>query len=91
MIRKSTIKPRLELDPLAVGRRVSGLRRKRGWRQVDLAEASGVHPAVIGLIEVGLRVPSRDAAIGLAVALRRSIEWILFGLARNGRLWNLSK
>jgi len=80
----------IELDPVAIGRRIRTLRCKRGWRQLDLANASGVHPGVIGAIEVGLRVPSRDAAIGLAVALRRSIEWILFGMATRGRLWKLA-
>jgi len=80
----------ITLDPVAIGRRLRVTRCKRGWRQVDLANASGVNAGVIGAIEVGLRVPSRDAAIGLAVALRRSIEWILFGLKNRGQLHRLA-
>jgi transcriptional regulator with XRE-family HTH domain len=55
----------------------------------DLAERSGVHIGVIGCIEIGRRVPSRDATVALARVFRRSIEHILFGLARNGKLWKL--
>ena len=78
-----------KLDPVAIGRRVRELRKKCGWRMQDLADRSGVHPAVIGLIEVGIRRPSLDAAVALAVVFRRSIEHILFGLPNRTGLWKL--
>ena len=80
-----------KLDPVAVGKRIAELRRKRGWCQRHLAERSGVHPAVIGLIEVGLRLSHRDAAIALAVVFRRSLEHILFGLPNRTGLWKLKQ
>jgi len=75
------------LDPVAIGRRVREARKARGWRQYDLAMVSGIDRRVVGAIEIGIRVPSRDAGIGLAVALRRSLEWLYFGLAPGGKLW----
>ena len=81
-----------KLDPVAIGQRVRTLRKKKcGWKQRDLAERSGLHVSVIGLIETGERAPSRDAAIALAIVFRRSLEHILFGLARNGTLWKLNQ
>jgi len=80
----------IELDAQAIGARIRRLRLARGWYQRDLAKASGVHLAVIGAIERGLRVPSRDAAIALAVALRRSLNYLYFGLCANSRIENLA-
>ena len=79
------------LDPVAIGRRVAEARRKRGYRQSDLAEISGVDGSVIAYIELGRRLPSRDCAIALAVVFRRSLEWLYFGLKGNARLWNLAE
>ncbi|MGB2986015.1 MAG: helix-turn-helix transcriptional regulator [Phycisphaerae bacterium] len=78
------------LDPVAIGRRVAEARRKHRWRQCDLAAVSGVHGSVIAYIELGRRLPSRDAGIALCVALRRSLEWLYYGLSANGKLWKLS-
>ena len=78
-----------KLDPVAIGQRVRTLRQKCGWKQRELAERSGVNAAVIGAIETGDRLPSRDVGIALAVGFRRSLEFIYLGLARNGKLWKL--
>lgn len=77
------------LDAAAIGRRVRELRKKRGWLLRDVAARSGLHVNVINHIELGIRPPSRDAAIALAVLFRRLLEWVYFGLKGNGRLWKL--
>jgi transcriptional regulator with XRE-family HTH domain len=41
------------MDRFRFGRAIRGLRQRRGWRQVDLAERSGLARSVIGRIEVG--------------------------------------
>jgi transcriptional regulator with XRE-family HTH domain len=41
------------VDPLRFGRSVKALRHRRGWRQVDLAERSGLSRSVVGRIELG--------------------------------------
>jgi transcriptional regulator with XRE-family HTH domain len=41
------------MDDLRVGRILRALRRRRGWRQVDLSAASGVSQSAISLMERG--------------------------------------
>jgi len=77
------------LDAAAIGRRIRDLRCERGWSQVDLAEKIGNSHAAVSLWETGRRIPQRDAAIALAVAFRRSLEWLYFGMSRRGRLHDL--
>ncbi len=82
---------RIKLNAGAIARRVAELRGKRGWYQSGLAERAGVAKSVIGHIETGRRVPSLRSAVGLSVVFRCSLEWILFGLPGNAKLWRLSK
>jgi transcriptional regulator with XRE-family HTH domain len=41
----------------ATGERIRKLRRARNWRQIDLAEQSGVHEVHISDLERGTREP----------------------------------
>src|SRR4051794_33367696 len=41
------------MDDVRVGRIVRALRRRKGWRQLDLAEAAGCSQTLISLIERG--------------------------------------
>jgi transcriptional regulator with XRE-family HTH domain len=41
------------VDAFRFGRSVKALRHRRGWRQVDLAERSGLSRSVVGRIELG--------------------------------------
>ena len=79
------------LNPAAIGRRVRAARKARGWRQLDLSMKTGIHPSVVGLYETGDRVPTRDAGFALCVALRRSLEWLYFGVQRNGKIWKMGE
>lgn len=79
------------LDQRAIGKRLARLRKARGWRQVDLAERTGIHKSTIGAVELGYRLPTLQQAIGLAVCLKRSLESILYGRARNARLWEIDE
>lgn len=80
-----------KLDAVAIGHRIRELRKKRGWRQLDLARATGIDAGVIGLLETGKRTATLRYAICLAVMLRRSLEWICFGRPRNAKLWRLGE
>ncbi len=59
---------------IELGKRIRELRKKRGWRQIDLAEQSGIHEVHIsdlerGAREVGLRNLSALAqAFGLTMS-----------------------
>lgn len=38
-----------------VGQRIRQLRKRRGWRQLDLAEQAGMHPVHVSDLEQGRR------------------------------------
>jgi SOS-response transcriptional repressor LexA len=65
----------MHTDPLALGRRIAGLRRAQGWSQRRLAEAAGVSHGYVALLELG-RLPSpgkfRLDAVAHALNLRTS-------------------
>jgi transcriptional regulator with XRE-family HTH domain len=52
-----------------IGRVVALRRKRRGLSQEALAEATGLHPTYISLVERGLRCPSTRVLLGLAGGL----------------------
>ena len=52
-----------------IGRVVATRRRRLGLTQEALAEATGLHPTYISLVERGLRCPSTRVLIALAEGL----------------------
>src|SRR5262245_61580086 len=58
--------------------RVRLRRQARGWTQDELAQAAGLSRTGVSAIEAGRMVPSVASAIGLAQALRCTVE-DLFG------------
>lgn len=68
------------MDAVRFGRSVRALRRRRHWRQLDLANAAGVSRSVISRIELGrgdrmtVRVLER-VATALGARLRCSLDW----------------
>ena len=54
----------------ATGERIRKLRRARNWRQIDLAEQSGVHEVHISDIERG----AREICLNNLVALARALD-----------------
>src|SRR5882762_1987317 len=65
----------MHADPHSLGLRIAGLRHAAGWSQRRLAEAAGVSPSYIALLELG-RLPSpgkfRLDAVARALNLRTS-------------------
>jgi transcriptional regulator with XRE-family HTH domain len=53
----------------AVGSVVAARRRRLGLSQEALAEATGLHPTYISLVERGLRCPSTRVLLALAAGL----------------------
>ena len=64
----------------ATGERIRKLRRAKGWRQIDLAEQSGVHEVHISDLERGTREPGLRTLSKIALALGTSISELLRGL-----------
>jgi transcriptional regulator with XRE-family HTH domain len=62
------------------GERIRKLRRARGWRQIDLAEHSGVHEVHISDLERGTREAGLRTLRKIALALDTSLSELLKGL-----------
>jgi transcriptional regulator with XRE-family HTH domain len=65
---------------VALGRRIRELRKAKGWRQIDLAEHSGVHEVHISDLERGSREVGIRTLQSLARALGVSLAAMLKGL-----------
>jgi transcriptional regulator with XRE-family HTH domain len=68
----------MTLDPVQLGERVMLCRRRKGWTQLQLEEASGVRVVTIARVERA-RMPkvSLDVIVRLAAAMDASIdEWV---------------
>ena len=64
----------------ATGERIRKLRRAKGWRQIDLAEHSGVHEAHISDLERGTREPGLRTLSKIVTALCTPLSEMLRGL-----------
>ena len=64
----------------ATGERIRKLRRARNWRQIDLAEQSGVHVVHISDLERGTREPGLRTLSKIASALGTTLSELLKGL-----------
>jgi len=91
MIRRATQELTIELDAKAIGRRIAAARRSKRWRQADLATAVRVKEGTVANWEGGWRIPPIRALVGLAVQLRRSIDWIVAGCPKRGQLYRMAK
>ena len=64
----------------ATGERIRKLRRVKGWRQIDLAEHSGVHEVHISDLERGAREPGLRTLRKIVAALDTTLSELLKGL-----------
>ena len=61
----------------ATGERIRKLRRAKSWRQIDLAEHSGVHEVHISDLERGTREAGLRTLSKIALALGTSLSEML--------------
>ena len=65
-----------------IGRVVAARRKRLGLSQEALAEATGLHPTYISLIERGLRCPSARVLISLAGGLDTKASNLMASIER---------
>jgi transcriptional regulator with XRE-family HTH domain len=65
---------------VALGERIRKLRRAKNWRQIDLAEHSGVHEVHISDLERGSREAGLRTLSKIALALGTTLSEMLKGL-----------
>jgi transcriptional regulator with XRE-family HTH domain len=63
-----------------LGEKIRKLRREKGWRQIDLAQHSGVHEVHISDIERGAREICLNNLVSLAGALGVSVSDLVNGI-----------
>jgi transcriptional regulator with XRE-family HTH domain len=63
-----------------LGQRIRKIRREKGWRQIDLAEHSGVHEVHISDIERGAREICLNNLVALAKGLGVSMSELVKGI-----------
>jgi transcriptional regulator with XRE-family HTH domain len=63
-----------------LGERIRQLRKKRDWRQIDLAEQSGIHEVHISDLERGAREVGLRHLAALAAAFEMSLSEFLKGV-----------
>jgi transcriptional regulator with XRE-family HTH domain len=85
-----SLKRRDVADAKAIGLRIRAARKSRSWKIRDLAEAVGMARQTVACWECGARVPHTwSMMIRLCHALRRSSDWLLYGVAKRGALWRM--
>jgi len=65
---------------IQLGERIRQLRTKRGWRQIDLAQHSGIHEVHISDLERGVREVGFRHLAALAAAFELSLGEFLKGI-----------
>ena len=65
---------------VALGERIRKLRLAKSWRQIDLAEHSGVHEVHISDLERGTREAGLRTLSKIALALGMTLSEMLKGL-----------
>lgn len=64
----------------ALGERIRELRKKRGWRQIDLAEQAGVHENYISDLEAGRKEACLRVLQSIAGAFEMKVVDLLRGI-----------
>jgi len=65
---------------IQLGERIRQLRKKRGWRQIDLAQHSGIHEVHISDLERGVREVGLRHLVALAAAFELPLNEFLKGV-----------
>jgi transcriptional regulator with XRE-family HTH domain len=65
---------------IPLGERIRQLRKQKGWRQIDLAQHSGVHEVHISDLERGTREAGLRTILAIAQALDVRLSVLFRGL-----------
>jgi len=67
----------MDAQKLPLAKRIKELRVQAGWKQVDLAEKTGIDRNMISYYENGKYLPSADALLKIAEIFDVSIDYLL--------------
>ena len=76
-----------DLDAICLGLIVRRMRMQRGWKINQLAQAIGLHPTYLGVVERGGNLPSLKTVLNLATVFAVDPADILRELLQNRELF----
>jgi transcriptional regulator with XRE-family HTH domain len=62
---------------LDIGKKISELRKEKGWSQTDLSKAIGASRDIIGKYERGENLPSIEMTLKIAQAFEVTVDFLL--------------
>lgn len=68
----------MEINYIAIGKRIRQLRKERGWSQAILAEKSGIEPSNISHIERAATKLSLPTLVSISNALEVTLDEIIY-------------
>lgn len=72
------------MDTSSIGKRIRKARERKGWRQEDFAEKTGLSVTYTGMIERGEKVPKLETFITIANVLGVSADQLLADVLETG-------
>ena len=67
------------MDLKQIGHRIAAVRHDRGFTQRELAEAAGVTPQFITVLEAGYKIPTLIVIAGIADKLNVTLDYLVNG------------
>lgn len=69
----------MNLDARAIGQRIKQLRKENGLTQQQFADQIGISMNFLSKIEPGMKIPSIDVFVEIAVQFGVSLDWVIMG------------
>jgi transcriptional regulator with XRE-family HTH domain len=79
LVKRAAVSSEQEIDPKAVGERLRALRAGLSMSQTAVASALGVAKTTYADWEIGLRLPTVEAAYRLQFQFNVDIDWLFWG------------
>ena len=73
-------------DPVETGKRIKGLRDKHELTQIEFAEKINVDRSFVSKMETGIKSPSIDLLVEIAVMFDVTTDYLLMGKSMDSRL-----
>ena len=67
------------LDAREIGRRIRTVQKRLFWSSADLARVADMPIGTLSSFQCGCRLPSRDSAVRLALALGLTLDYLILG------------
>lgn len=70
---------KMNLDAKAISQRIKQFRKDNGLTQQQFADKIGISMNFLSKIESGMKIPSIDVFVEIAVQFEVSLDWVIMG------------